>query len=355
VKKALTQMMDPTSPLYVKPRWDPELWSWLLSFARHCTWDHVEACMKVMAPLGMDALELFDSVVVEESLACGYNLDGYYDICLTEAGLQGAVHEADIVRQYGYHPDVLSGEELRDVEPALTDAVIGGVYFPEARTLDPNAFVQTLAARAMDRGVEIRTGVSVEDVIVTGGRASGVRTSDGETIGADAVVLATGPFSLGLAARLGTKLPVAPGKGYHQDLPVGSGSPPLRIAGILNETSVFCTPMDGFVRYAGTMEFSGLNDIMRRPRLEQLTRSAARYFKGFGSAAPLSEWCGLRPVAADGLPIVGALPGVPNVVVATGHGMLGLTLGPVTGRQVASEIVDGVPEAGAVALSPGRF
>jgi D-amino-acid dehydrogenase len=355
VKKALTQMMDPTSPLYVKPRWDPELWSWLVTFARHCTWEHVEACMEVMAPLGMDALALFDHLVEDESLACGYNREGYYDICLTEEGLAGARHEAEIIERYGYHPEVLSGDDLRRAEPALTDAVVGGVYFPEARTLDPHAFLLALAARAVDGGAEIRTGVAVEDVVMAGARASGVRLADGEVVEADAVVLATGPFSLGLAARLGTKLPVAPGKGYHRDLPVGSGSPPLRIAGVLNERSVFCTPMDGFVRYAGTMEFSGLNHVMRRPRLEQLTRSARQYFKGFGDAKPLSEWVGIRPVAADGLPIVGCLPGAENVVVATGHGMLGLTLGPVTGRQVASEILDGVPEAGAVALSPGRF
>lgn len=355
MRAAITQMMDPTSPLYVKPRWDPELWRWMVTFARHCTWEHVEACMEVMAPLGMDALTLFDGLVEEEALECGYTRDGYFDICLTQKGLAGARHEADIIRRYGYHPDVLSGEDIREREPALSADVVGGIYYPEARTLDPNAFVQQLAARVEELGGSVRTGASAEEVLVEGGVAVGVRTGAGDQVPGDAVVLATGPFSLALAARLGTKLPVAPGKGYHRDLPVGSGSPPLRIAGVLNESSVFCTPMDGFVRYAGTMEFSGLNDVMRRPRLEQLTRAARRYFDGFGEAAPLSEWCGLRPVAADGLPIVGALPGVPNVVVATGHGMLGLTLGPVTGRQVAAEIVDGAPEPGAVGLSPRRL
>jgi D-amino-acid dehydrogenase len=355
MRKAIVQMMDPTSPLYVKPRWDPALWAWLVTFARHCTWEHVEACMNVMAPLGMDALALFDGLVDEEGLECGYTRDGYFDICRTEEGLAGARHEAEIIARHGYHPDSLSGDDLRKEEPALTDEVMGGVYFPEARTLDPNAFVLTLAARVAEQGVDVRTGVAVDDVVVAGGRATGLRLAGGGLVEADAVVLATGPFSLDLAAKLGTRLPVAPGKGYHRDLPVGSGSPPLRIAGVLNESSVFCTPMNGFVRYAGTMEFSGLNHVMREPRLDQLTRAARRYFSGFGDAAPLSEWCGLRPVAADGLPIVGSLPGAENVMVATGHGMLGLTLGPVTGRQVASEVFDGVPEPGAAALSPSRF
>lgn len=355
MKAALTQMMDPTSPLYVKPRWDPALWKWLLRFARHCTWEHVEYCMGVMAPLGMEALALFDAMVEEEAIACGYTRDGYFDICRTEKGLQYARHEAGIIRRYGYHPEDLTGDELREREPALNRSVLGGVYYPEARTLDPNAFTRAVAERFEGAGGEVRLGFDAMDVVVSGGRATGVRGRDGDVVEGDAVVLATGPFSLEMAARLGTPLPVAPGKGYHRDVPLDGGSPPLRIAGVLNERSVFCTPMDGFVRYAGTMEFSGLNQIMRRPRLEQLTRSAREYFDGFGDAAPLSEWCGLRPVCADGLPIVGALPHVEGVVVATGHGMLGLTLGPITGRAVATEVLDGRPEASSAPLSPERF
>lgn len=356
VQRALLQMADPTSPLYIKPRWDPGLWRWLVDFARHCTDAHVVACMEVMAPLGVEALRLFDEVLAEGSVECGYRRDGYFDACRTERGWADARHEAGIIAAHGYHPEVLDGDGLRELEPALGPSVVGGIFYPEAGTLNPNQFVLGVAAAARALGVEIREGAAVSEVLVDGGAARGVRLADGEVVGGDAVVLATGPFSLALARRLGTRLPVQPGKGYHRDLSVvGAGAPKMRVAGVLNEVSVFCTPMDGFVRFAGTMEFSGLNHIMHRQRLEQLTRSAATYLPGLEARAPLSEWCGLRPVASDGLPIVGPLPGVPSVVAATGHGMLGLTLGPVTGELVADWVLDGETLPLWQRLSPARF
>lgn len=356
VRRAITQVADPTSPLYIQPRWDPELFRWLADFARHCTEEHVRAAMAVLAPLGMEALRLFDELLAGESLDCGYRRDGYFDVCRTEEGLAEARHEAAIIREHGYHPEVLDGPGLRAAEPSLAPDVVGGVFYPEAGTLDPYRLVVEIGAALGRRGVEVREGASVSDVVVRGGAACGVRLADGGSIDADAVVLATGPFCLELAGRLGTRLPVQPGKGYHRDLPIGrGGSPDLRIACVLNERSVFCTPMSGFVRFAGTMEFSGLNLEMRAERLEQLTRSAGRYFPALEAEHPLSEWCGLRPMASDGLPIVGPLPGVEGAVVATGHGMLGVTLGPATGSIVADHVLDGETDQRWAPLSPGRF
>jgi D-amino-acid dehydrogenase len=123
---------------------------------------------------------------------------------------------------------------------------------------------------------------------------------------------------------------------------------------VLNESAVFCTPMYTFVRFAGTMEFSGVNRVMRPARLRQLTRAAREVFPGLGTARASSEWCGLRPMSMDGLPIVGPLGGVDGLSVATGHGMLGLTLAPVTGEMIARLVLDGA-DPRIEALSPARF
>ncbi len=355
VAQGLRQMLDPTSPLYVRPSWNPGLWRWLLGFARYCTEEHVEAAMRIMAPLGKDALALFDRLVEEERIECEYRAEGYYDVCSTAEGLETAVAEARLIGAHGYHPEVLDAEELRRREPALGPDLVGGVFYPEAATLDPSLFLQRLARAARRRGVEIREGVRVRSVVLEGARATGVALASGEVERADAVVLAAGPFSLGLARRAGVRLPVQPGKGYHRDIAIGpNGAPRLRIACVLHESSVFCTPMYTFVRFAGTMEFSGENLVLRRPRLEQLTRSGRTCFPGLGSARPISEWCGLRPMSVDGLPIVGPLGGIEALTVATGHGMLGLTLGPVTGEMVANHVL-GTDEPRIAALSPARF
>lgn len=314
--------------------------------------------MEIMAPMGMEALDLFDELIDDERISCAYRRDGYLAACRTEEGVEDTRHEAAIIERYGYTPSLLTGDELRRFEPAFAADVVGGVYYPEARTMDPARFVVEMAERARRLGVLVRTGVRVDELVRQGGAVTGVRTQNGEVLGADTVVLATGPFSLWLAEQVGVRLPVQPGKGYHRDLPVGDGAAPaLRIATVLHETSVFCNPLgDDVVRFAGTMEFSGLNDEMRPDRLEQLTTSARRYFPSLGEALAISEWCGLRPMASDGLPIVGPLPGIEGVAVATGHGMLGLTLAPVTGVLIADQILEGGPSLDyARGLFPARF
>jgi D-amino-acid dehydrogenase len=355
IAQGIRQMLDSTSPLYVHPSWNPGLWRWLVGFARHCTAEHVSAAMRIMAPLGKDTLALFGELLHEERIECDARSDGYYDVCATEAGLAEVEHEARIVAEYGYGVERLDGDELRRREPALGAKVIGGVHFADAITLDPALFLERFARAAMRHGVDVREGVAVAALELDGARVTGVRVANGERVPADAVVLATGPYSLEISKRVGVRLPVQPGKGYHRDIPIGpNGAPPMRTACILNETSVFCNPLGTYVRFAGTMEFSGLNEVMRRPRLQQLTRAARDYIDRIGTARPVSEWCGLRPMSVDGLPIVGPLGGVEGLSVATGHGMLGLTFAPVTGQMIA-RLVLGQGDPRLEGWSPARF
>ncbi|MFQ5691127.1 MAG: NAD(P)/FAD-dependent oxidoreductase [Gemmatimonadota bacterium] len=358
VRHALRLMRDRTGPLYIPPRWDPGLARWLWSFRRRCTVEGREAAMRALAPLGRATLELFDRLVEEEELACGYRHEGYYLVTRSAHGQREAEREAAIMRRHGYRPELLSREELREREPALREDTLGGMFYPEAATCFPHRFVAEMAERARRHGARLETGRPVARLLTREDRVRGVRLEDegGEVVEADAVVVATGAYAPALLRPLGLHLPVQAGKGYHRDLPVGlAGAPPLRIACVLSETSVFCTPMDGFVRFAGTMEFSGLNHELRRPRLEQLTTAAREYLDGVGEADPLSEWCGLRPCTPDGLPIVGPCPGYGGLLVATGHAMLGLTLAPVTGTLMADYVLDGTPSMDIGALRVDRF
>ena len=354
LRQILASLLDQEGPLYIPPRWDPNLWRWLRDFVRYCTDEHVEECMKVMAPLGKNALQSFDDIIEEEAIECGYIRSGYYKVCVTEPGLVSARNEAAAIEAYGYHPECISAEELRQREPEFSSELLGGIHYPESRSLNPLKFLKALTESARLRGARISEGVSVLSMSIISGRVVGLRTNEGE-VGADAVVLATGPFSAGILNEVGIQLPLQPGKGYHRDYSLGlGGAPPIKVACELSEASVFCTPMGDFVRFAGTMEFSGLNRVMRTPRLDQLTNAARRCFPGLGSDGPKSEWCGLRPMASDGMPIIGSIQDIKGLSVATGHGMLGLTLGPVTGEMIAREILD-ADEPQLKKLSPSRF
>ena len=341
IRRSLLELLNPKSPLYIPVRWDPGLLRWLWTFRTFCTDRHLSASMDALAPLGHASLDLFDVLVDSENLICGYERSGYYDVCRTDRGLREARHDAAMMRPYGYHPRELDGDELREIEPAVRDEVVGGVHFPEAATCDPHRFVLELADRSVRLGGRIETGRGVSEVLSTGSAVQGVRLEDGEILDANAVVLATGAYSGGLTEKFGLRLPVRAGKGYHRDLELGDvGVGPLGVACVLAETSVFCTPMSGFTRLAGTLEFSGINHEMRPRRLEQLTAGAATYLRGVGDAVIRSEWCGLRPCTPDGIPYVGPVPGQAGLFVATGHAMLGLTLGPVTGKLIEGYVLE---------------
>jgi D-amino-acid dehydrogenase len=356
IGQAVRSLVDPLSPLYVAPRFDPALAGWLWRFSRTCTERHLEFVMRTLGPLGHATSQLFDELVQEEQLSCGYKRQGYYEVYLTVAGLDGAIKEAGWLRSFGYYPEILSGSALREREPALNGRVAGGVFHSAAATMNPYRFVRELADRAQRLGATFRTGTEVSEVLVTGHRVKGVRTVAGEVIEADVVVLAPGAYGARLVRMLGLKLPQQAAKGYHLDCkPADASTPCLRQACVLGEKLVFCTPMDGFVRFAGTLELSGVNHQIRRPRLEQLAAAAKRYLLGDQGWRPFSEWCGLRPCLPDGLPAVGPVAACDGLYIATGHAMQGLTLGPITGRLVSDYVVDGKPSLDVGALRPDRF
>lgn len=342
IGKSLGSVLRRRSPLYVKARWDPPLWRWFFEFARRCSAEHVARYMEVMGPLGHLARASFRDLVAAVAVDCGYAEAGYFDVCATGAGLRDVREESELMKRWRYRPELLTAGELRGIEPAFGPGVVGGAFYPEACTLDPALFLGGLERTCARLGAEVRVGPEVREIVSRGGSVVGVRTTTAEELGADAVVLATGPFSLRLVRQFGCRVPVEPGKGYHRDLPKAG----LRLACVLHETSVFCTPMEGRLRLAGTMEFSGENHVLRRARLEQLSNSAARYLPGLRDLQASSEWCGLRPMTADGLPVVGPVPRVSGLYLATGHGMLGLTLGPITGEIVAGLMTDGTARGG---------
>lgn len=356
VKQAVKSLFDPLSPLYVPPRPDLELARWLWTFSRTCTEEHLERSMERLAPLGRETRRLFDKIVQQEKIECAFRGDGYYEIYLTERGLAGGKNEAALAGRFGFKPEILNGTELRERDPAVRPEVLGGIFFPEAATVNPYAFVAGLAQRCREIGVKFETRAEVAALQTLGGRVTGVQLKNGPAMDADAVVLAAGAYSASLLRGLGMDLPLQGAKGYHRDCaPANGDAPMMRQACVLGENMVFCTPMDGFVRLAGTLELSGLNEEIRRPRLEQLTRATTRYIQGTEKVVTKSEWCGLRPCLPDGMPAIGAVRRYPGLFVGTGHAMLGLTLGPVTGKLLAECILDGAASISLEGMSPERF
>lgn len=347
----LRWLAQPTSPLYIPLRFDPALLAWLWRFQRACTARHVERATALLGQLGKASRQLFETLAAE--LSFDYHFEGRLELCRSEASWRATRHEAELLSGFGFTSEVLSAAQARQREPAIAGPIAGAVFFPESGYCDPRRFVTALAHAAAARGAVIRSNTPVSQIEGADNGAFRLAIPTG-TATADAVVLACGAWTARLADRLGMRLPVQPGKGYHVDLQLPPSQRP-RIPLVLVDDRIFVTPIGSHLRLAGTMELSGFNLKQRAPRLDALTRGARRYLGGIEADHVRHRWCHLRPMPADGLPVIGPVPAAPRIWIATGHGMLGLTQGPITGQLVAQALNGEPTDIDLAPFSPARF
>lgn len=353
--KGLRWMFDPESPLLIRPRISGDLARWLWTFHRHCTTDHFDRCMSVLAHMGWETARDFDLMLEDSGIECDWRPSGWLEVCLERSSLEEATAEIAHLAKFGYHGAPIDGDALRAADPAFTDEVVGAIRYEESASLDPWAFMIELRRVLAERGVAFREGddAGVERLAVSDDRLDGVVLSTGETIAARRVVLAAGTWTGPLAATIGLDVPMEPARGYHREL---TGLDPMpRLGGVLRETFIAVTPMFDRLRLAGTLELAGHGTPWSRRRLDHLTTAAARYLRGVPDATLGDAWAGYRPCTPDGMPVIGEVPWLPGVVVATGHGMMGMTLGPITGRLVSEIVCDGRPSIETPLLEADRF
>ena len=355
-KQAMKWMFDSTSPLYIQPRFKPDLIRWLWQFHKACKPAVFHRSMDILATLGHAAIECFDEILAQECFTTevDYHRGGQIEAFRTQKMRDTCRAEADELRESGFEVEELDQNQLHEREPAYHDDVLGAFIWKDSAFADPRAFTIAMAKRAVKHGATIRAGEAVESITVLDGAFTGVRLTSGDVIEGNQLVLAAGIWTTPLAQSIGIHLPMQGAKGYHINLT----SPPVnvRMGGVFKETFIAFNPIRDGLRLAGTLEFSGLDDRMRRERLEALVTGASKYVKGIDQTERISEWFGYRPCTADGLPVIGDAPSTSNVYVATGHAMMGFLLGPITGRLISELILDEQPsiELGE-ALSVGRF
>jgi D-amino-acid dehydrogenase len=354
----LRWMLNPESPFAFSLRPAPALIRWAYLFWRHASRSHVDACRGLLSELHLKSRELF----VELSAEFDYGLvkRGLMMLCEKHQTLDSEALLAETARELGMDVEVCSARRLTEVDPDIKMAVAGGVWFKEDCHLDPGAFTSGLHAKIIAMGGEIRHEVDAEGFIREEGQVKAVQVSAGsarsEEIEADQVVIAGGAWSTDLARGLGLSLPMAAGKGYSMTLSEPVQLP--RICSILAEARVAVTPIGEALRFAGTMEIGGRNLSINERRIQGICKSVSRCFPEFKEKHfdGLERWAGLRPCSPDGLPYIGpASPGAGNVLIATGHAMMGLSLAPVTGYLMAQLLSGDLPDMDIAKLTPARF
>ena len=236
----------------------------------------------------------------------------------------------------------------------LRTSAVGGIYFPQDAHLIPDRFVHQLARRVEEKGVNLFTATEVLAFDTSGRRVKSIQTTRG-TIAAEEVVLTAGCWSADIARRLRSKIHMTPAKGYSITYRRPSECPDVPIN--LAEARTVISPMDNMLRFAGTLELAGFDLSINLPRVQAILKSVSAYLPDINpDALELIEvWRGLRPCSPDGLPYIGRLPRYDNVIIATGHGMLGISLAPATGKLVSQIAANEIPPIDMAALSLERF
>ncbi len=354
VGASLRWMLRPDSPLHVRPRADPGFARWLLAFWRRCNARDHRAGLAATAALNLPTMTLFDALRAD-GVAFEEHRTGLAVVYRDRADLERDYAGLAPLRSFGYGtPPLLDGDAMRDLEPALGAAVVGGYLFPQERHVRPDTLVAGLAARLRAGGVDLRPGTVATGVEHHRGRATAVPTTTGR-LAADAVVVCAGAWTPAVLRSTGARLPIEAGKGYALDYAPPPAHAPRR-ALYLHEARVAVTPFAGAVRLAGTMELSGLHDRIAPRRVAAIARAGAAYLRGWPvDHAGAAVWTGSRPMTPDGLPVIGLLSDFTNLAVASGHAMLGVTLAPATGEAVADLLLTGRAPAVIQPFDPGRF
>lgn len=339
VAKGLKWLADPKSPFYLRPSLDPALARWGKLFVKAARAEQADRSATVLARLALASAELYGGA--SQDLDFGYRKEGLLMLCRTPKGAEEEHTAASLANSCGVESEFVEGGRLAKLEPLARCP--SGTYYPGDAQLDPTRLVHALLGDLAERGVVLREGTGPV-TLHKGGR---VRLAQQE-VEADWVVLACGALTGALLGEAGHRMPLVGGKGYSFVVPNDglAASRPM----ILVEDRVAVSPLGAETRLGGTMEIGTDPDWVYPGRVEGIVDAVPRYL-AVGRPSPSAVWAGLRPCSPDGLPYIGRTQAGSNWIVATGHGMLGVTLAPITGQLVAAS-VEGTDDP---ALSPDRY
>ncbi len=354
VALGLKWMWNPESPFYIKPRFDFELFSWGIKFWRAATPAHVQRSAPLLRDLSLASRAAFEELAALPGKEFGLVKKGLLMLCQTAHTLDEEAKTAEQARALGIPAEILSAQQAAELDPGIKMNIHGAVYFPKDCHLSPDHLMANLQQELVKNGAQFLWNTEVTGWRREGGKVRSVQTSAGEVV-ADQFVLCGGSWSSTLGRDLGLNIPLQAGKGYSLTLNQPRQLPEL--CAIFTEARVAVTPMGGRLRFGGTMEIAGLNEAINPIRIRGIVKAVPKYYPEFQEAdfAEIKAWRGLRPCSPDGLPYLGRTSKFSNLILATGHAMMGLSLGPITGQLVADLVTGEPPKIDLTLLSPDRY
>ncbi|MGH8849518.1 MAG: NAD(P)/FAD-dependent oxidoreductase [Casimicrobiaceae bacterium] len=354
VRLGLRSLWNAENPVYVKPRWSADLVDWSWKFSRAATRAHADASAPRLRDLHLASRDCYQQWAALWGEDFGLAERGLLVLCNTELGLEEEAEIAEQARALDMPARMLTAAATSALEPNVRMTIAGSVYYPLDCHLIPDRLMAALSRQAEHAGVRAHYRTNITGWQLHDNRVTAVQTSNG-TFTADEFVLCAGIWSSDVARDLGLRLPMQAGKGYS--LTVETAAPFPGACAILSEARVAMTPMGNAVRFGGTMELAGLDEGLNPARVRGIVKSVARYYPDFTSTrfAGARVRSGLRPCAPDGMPYVGRFARFANLSAATGHAMMGVSLGPITGKLIAELVSGQRPSCSMDGLSPDRY
>lgn len=352
IGKALKYMRQADAPFYIKPSTDRSLLEWLLRFSLRCNARDLRHSALAKAALLNASRTLLEEIITRYGLDCGFETTGEMYVCNTREGLDALAQEMPLLAECGVVSELLDADMLAACEPALLPGMAGGIYFPNDAHFRPDAYCAALAQTVRALGGIIEEHCEVLSLATDGDRITHVETASGRRQGGQ-VLVALAAWSPAMLRSLDLALPVQPGKGYSISYSLPSIVPKTPL--VLTERSVCVTSWADGYRLGSTMEFAGFDDTLNTKRLDALERGAREYLREPVGAEVVSRWFGWRPMTYDDLPILGISPKHRNLFLATGHGMLGMSMSAITGQLMAAQMTGKTPAIDLTPYSAERF
>lgn len=339
MQQGIKWMFSSKSPLYIKPRLNADFLKWTMAFNNSCSEENVTKAIPAIRDINLLSRDLYSDIKEEEHFNFQLKKDGLLMLCKTEHMLEEEAHVLALANKEGLPARMLSAEEVQQKMPNAKLDIKGAAFYECDHHTTPGEFMEEFKTLLQAKGIQFFKNEKVTDFDTSSGTLSNVKTASGKTFIADEVILATGAWAGELNKKLGLKILMQAGKGYRINSTTETG---ITLPSILCEAKVAVTPMNGFTRFAGTMEIAGINHNINKARVEAIAEAVPRYFNNVVISEQEKDeaQCGLRPVTPDGLPYIGRPSKWKNLTIAAGHAMMGWSLGPGTGLLV-SELIDG--------------
>ncbi|WP_435416594.1 NAD(P)/FAD-dependent oxidoreductase [Polaribacter aestuariivivens] len=338
ITKGIKWMFNASSPFYVKPRLDIDFLKWSLAFKKSATKAKVEKAIQPILDINLLGRDLYEDLKKSNDFNFHYDHKGLLMLYKSDKVGEEEWEVGKKGIQQGLKVEHLSANEVEQLQPNTNLNINGGVYYHSDAHMTPGVFMKEMIAYLEKNGVVFYKNETVTDLDVSSEKITKIVT-DKREIEVDEVVLAAGSWSPKIIKKIGLKIPIQAGKGYSINVKNDTN---ITIPAILCEAKVAVTPMEGFTRFAGTMEIAGINNTINSKRVDAIANAAKNYYENVTISSQEKEnaTCGLRPCSPDGLPYIGKSNSCKNLTVATGHAMMGWSLGPATGKLVSEIIAD---------------